>query len=125
MRSTYLNPTVIGVLAAVVAVSIVFGVLRNFIVTEPADLPAQAAQGAQLFNDRGCFQCHFTDSAETRMGPGLMGLFDRKNLPASGRPLSEENVRRQLRDPFRSMPSYADRLTTEEQDRIISFLKTL
>jgi cytochrome c len=125
MRSTYLNPTVIGVLTAVVAVSIVFAVLRNFIVTEPADLPAQAAQDAQLFNDKGCSQCHFTDSAETRMGPGLMGLFDRKNLPASGRPVSEENVRRQLLDPYRSMPSFADRLTREEQDQIISFLKTL
>jgi cytochrome c len=125
MRNTYLNPTVIGVLAVVIAVSIVFGVLRNFIVTEPADLPAQAEQGAQLFNDRGCFQCHFTDSAETRMGPGLMGLFDRQDLPASGRPVSEKNVRRQLLDPFRSMPSFADRLTREEQDQIISFLKTL
>ena len=125
MRSTYLSPTVIGVLAAVVAVSIVFAALRNIIVTEPADLPAQAAQGAQLFNDRGCSQCHFTDSAETRMGPGLMGLFDRQDLPVSGRPVSEENVRRQLLDPYSSMPSFADRLTREEQDRIISFLKTL
>lgn len=125
MRSTYLNPTVIGVLAAVVAVSIVFAALRNITVTEPADLPAQAAQGAQLFNDRGCSQCHFTDSAETRMGPGLMGLFDRKDLPVSGRPVSEENVRRQLLDPYWSMPSFADRLTREEKDRIISFLKTL
>jgi len=125
MRSTYLNPTVIGVVAAVVAVSIVFGALRNFTVTEPADLPAEAAQGAQLFNDRGCSQCHFTDSDQTRMGPGLLGLFNRQNLPASDRPVSEENIRRQLMDPFRSMPSYADILTREEQDQIISFLKTL
>jgi cytochrome c peroxidase len=125
MKSTYLNPTVIAVLTMVVAVSIIFGALRNMAVTEKVDLSVKAAEGAELFNDKGCSQCHFTGSTETRIGPGLLGLFDRGTLPASGRPVSEENVRGQLLDPFRSMPSYSDRLTREEQDQIISFLKTL
>jgi len=125
MRSTYLKLTVIAVVAAVVAVSIVFGALRNTTVTQLADLTAETTEGAELFQDKGCSQCHFTDSTETRVGPGLLGLFDREDLPASGRSVSEENVRSQLLDPFRNMPSYDDRLTREEQDQIISFLKTL
>ncbi len=125
MRSTYLNRTVIAVVIAVVAVSIVFGVLRNMVATDPVDLSANAAEGAVLFNDKGCSQCHFIESTETRMGPGLLGLFDRETLPVSGRPVSEENVRGQLLDPFRRMPSFADRVTREEQDRIISFIETL
>ncbi len=125
MRSTYLNRTVIAVVIAVVAISIVFGVQRNMVATDPVDLAANSAEGAVLFNDKGCSQCHFTESTETRMGPGLLGLFNMAALPVSGLPVSEENIRSQLLDPFRSMPSYTDRLTREEQDRIISFLKTL
>jgi mono/diheme cytochrome c family protein len=59
------------------------------------------------------------------MGPGLKGLFDRKTLPASGRPVTEENVRQQLRDPYKNMPSFAERLTPDERAQIISYLKTL
>ncbi len=125
MRSTYLNQTLIAVVIAVVAVSVVFAVLRNVIVTEPVYSPDKAEQGAELFNDKGCFRCHFTDSIETRIGPGLMGLFDMETLPASNRPATEENVRSQLLDPIGSMPSFADRLTREEQDQIIAFLRSL
>ncbi|MFP4108543.1 MAG: c-type cytochrome [Desulfonatronovibrio sp.] len=125
MRSTYLNPALIVLLAVVVAVSIIFGALRNVDVTEQDNQSVQATEGAELFNDKGCSQCHLTGSAETRTGPGLKGLFDRQNLPASGRPVSADHVREQLIDPYRKMPSFAGKLTREEQDRIVAFLKTL
>jgi hypothetical protein len=58
-------------------------------------------------------------------GPGLKGLFDRKTLPASGRPVAEEDVRQQIRDPHEKMPSFANRLTDDERDKIVAYLKIL
>lgn len=83
------------------------------------------SKGFELFVDKGCIHCHFTESTETKIGPGLKGLFERKTLPASGREATEENVRQQLTTPYRAMPSFADRLTGEERTRLIDYLKTL
>jgi len=43
----------------------------------------------------------------------------------SGREVTGENIREQLESPFRDMPSFADRLTEEEVDALIDYLKSL
>ena len=58
-------------------------------------------------------------------GAGLKDLFDRQLLPGSGRPVTEQNIRQQLIDPYENMPSFADRLTRKERTRTISYLKIL
>ena len=37
-----------------------------------------ARQGAAIFNE-SCALCHYTNSTEKRIGPGLKGLFNNKN----------------------------------------------
>jgi cytochrome c2 len=125
MRETMLHRTIPVLAAVFVVVAIVFGVLRNSIDTSRKELGKQAMLGAELFREKGCTQCHLTDSTRTKVGPGLEGLFDSEKLPVSGRQASEENVRKQLRDPYEDMPSFADRLTEKQEDRIISYLKAL
>lgn len=125
MRKRILHRTTMAVAGILVVVAVTFGILRNTVISHP-DKPSQAGtEGASLFRDKGCVQCHVTESAESGMAPGLKGLFGRKTLPASGRPVTEENVRQQLRDPYEKMPSFANRLTDDERDQIISYLKTL
>ena len=80
-------------------------------------------QGAALFNDK-CAMCHFADSTATRVGPGLKGLFEGDILPASGRKVSEANIRFQLRNPYRDMPTFKG-LTERQVDGLIAYLKTL
>jgi cytochrome c len=84
-----------------------------------------AEEGSKLFADKGCAACHFTDSRETKVGPGLKGLFKRDKLPKSGRKVTEENIRKQLKTPYKSMPSFAGRLTKKQTDQLIAYLKTL
>ena len=122
MRTTTLNRTAPILVAVFAAVAIGFAVLRN---TALEDRSIPPDQGAVLFQEKECTQCHFTQSRKTKIGPGLKGLFDRERLPVSGQPATEANVRSQLKDPFEDMPSFADRLTEEQRDRIIDFLKTL
>lgn len=137
MRQTNLQRTILSLLIIFIGVAVVFGVLRNTVVSQPngheshqhAHDDGHGSQdglsGAALFKDKGCTQCHHPDSSETKVGPGLQSLFEQEKLPVSGRPVTEEHVKEQLREPYANMPSYADRLTPQEENRIIIYLKTL
>ncbi len=125
MRKTILHTTAIFVAGILLVASVGLGVLRNSGLTARNDQMSQAEQGALLFREMECSSCHATHSAENEFAPGLHGLFERAELPSSGRPVTEENVIAQLVNPLDVMPSYAGRLTGEEMDQVISFLKAL
>ncbi len=130
MRKTILHQTTLTVAVILLGVAIILGIVRNNIATHKSHEhdhgQADTAElGAALFQDKGCSQCHLTDSRNARIGPGLKGLFDRSKLPVSGRAVTEENVRNQLTEPYEDMPSFADRLNEKEIEDIISYLRTL
>lgn len=122
MRKTKLKHTTITVTITLVSLAVLLAVLRA-VVIHSAD--SFAEKGSQLFVSAGCAQCHFVDSRKTKVGPGLKGLFKGDKLPVSGRKVTEENVKKQLTTPYKDMPSFADRLTEEQGDQLISYLKTL
>jgi mono/diheme cytochrome c family protein len=80
-------------------------------------------RGAELFS-KDCAACHYTDSKETKIGPGLKGILSGETLPVSGRPATEENVRHQLKDPYKAMPSYSH-LEEEKVRALIAYLQSL
>ena len=120
MRKTELKSVSAGVALTVLAASILLAVFRA---PGPAGEGTAPAGGAALFNEKGCAQCHYTDSTATKVGPGLKGLFSRELLPVSNRPVTEENIRKQLSTPYRAMPSFKDRLTEEEVKALLRYLK--
>jgi mono/diheme cytochrome c family protein len=85
--------------------------------------PANIEKGKKLF-EMNCAGCHTADSTESLVGPGLKGILKRQALPVSGRPASPPNVYRQLREPFKDMPSFARRLTDEQVFDLIAYLNT-
>jgi cytochrome c2 len=117
VKLKHATSAVIGILG--VAIILLAGI-RTFVTGE-----ASFTRGSQLFNEDGCIQCHFPDSRKKKIGPGLEGLFDRKILHKSGWPVTEENVRQQIIDPYESMPSFRDKLSKQEIDTILEYLKTL
>lgn len=120
MRKTDLRRATTGVVVTTIIAIALLGVLRGIhSATPPGD------EGAALFVDKGCSHCHYTDRKATKHGPGLKGLFKRESLPVSGRPVTEENIRRQLEEPYKDMPSFSDRLTEDEKDRLIDYLTHL
>ncbi len=82
-----------------------------------------AAKGAEIF-EANCAACHHTDTTETKIGPGLAGLFDGGPLPVSGRPVSAGTVREQIRSPYENMPAFPD-MPEAEVDDLIAYLKGL
>jgi mono/diheme cytochrome c family protein len=115
-----------GLALIVLAGSLLFAALPG----PPADAAAPAGAeasaiglGRDVFGGL-CAGCHPADGADSRTAPGLAGLFRRATIPASGRPATEENVRLQLRRPFRAMPPFPA-LTETEIAGLLAFLRTL
>jgi cytochrome c len=81
-----------------------------------------AAKGKETFEQ--CAVCHNVDTDERKMGPSLKGLFKREKL-ASGKKVTEENVKATINAGGNGMPSYQDMLSDEEKDNVIAYLKTL
>ncbi|MCF8084666.1 MAG: cytochrome c [Deltaproteobacteria bacterium] len=136
MRKTTLRQTTGMVVVVLVIIAVALGIIRNAVTSQGekevahtheshSSKGSQAGLGKDVFHNQGCGQCHHTDSTQTKIGPGLKGLFDRKSLPVSGRPVTEENVKGQLKSPYQDMPSFEDRLTAAQRDRILAYLKTL
>jgi cytochrome c len=81
-----------------------------------------AAKGKEVFDQ--CSVCHNADSTDTKIGPGLKGLFKHDKL-ANGKAVNEANVRSQINDGGNGMPAYKDILSDKEKDDVIAYLKTL
>lgn len=81
------------------------------------------SKGAAIFRE-SCSKCHNTESTEAKFGPGLKGLFSPGKVLVNGLPTTEENVRRQLTNPFKMMPPF-NSLTAEQRDALVAYLKTL
>jgi len=90
----------------------------------PPALSESAKRGKGLFADN-CFVCHDRDSERVKpLGPTLDGLFQRKQLIV-GKPVTEENVKEMIRmGPTPGMPGFRYKLSPEEINDIVEFLKT-
>jgi cytochrome c2 len=122
MRKTKLKKATVITAAVLLSAAVALGVIRaRFLGADP--IPG--GKGATLFAEKGCSQCHYTDTRDKNIGPGLQGILTREELPASGRKTTPENIRRQILDPLRNMPSFAGRLTEEQIGHLIDYLKTL
>lgn len=82
-----------------------------------------APKGKELF-EANCSACHFHDRKDTKVGPGLSGLFQNPRLPDSGRPTSEKAVREKIINGGNRMPPFKH-LKEEERTAIIEYLKSL
>jgi cytochrome c len=90
-----------------------------------AGLPLNAAdakKGEAAFEN--CSVCHNSDSTETKIGPGLKGVFKREKL-VNGKPVNEANIKALITDGSGGMPPFGDSISSEDKDNIIAFLKTL
>lgn len=90
-------------------------------VSVPVD-PESIGKGKALFADK-CSFCHDSESLDTIVGPGLKGILKRETLPMSGRPAIADNIRGQIRSPYRDMPSF-NYLDDRQVLEIIAYLNT-
>jgi cytochrome c oxidase subunit II len=99
----------------------------------PAPAPGgtgEVAEGAALFQSRGCGGCHTVDGyTEGDIGPNLTHLYDRETFASAIFELNPRNLRRWLRDPQAMKPGnkmvLPIELTEDEITKLIAYLETL
>ncbi len=92
-------------------------------------LSDSAKAGEKIFQ-QNCALCHNANSAANKVGPGMKGLFERKDLPSSHKPVTVENVREQINKGAPNgkplpMPAFANKLSKTQMDQLIEYLKSL
>jgi hypothetical protein len=85
---------------------------------------ARATESGEDLFSANCSGCHFTDRKDTKVGPGLQGLFNNPKLPASGRPTNEENVRATIVNGQGKMPPFKH-FDGSKIKALIDYLKSL
>lgn len=83
-----------------------------------------AQEGKLLFENK-CSFCHYADRPDSKMGPGLKEILKKETLPTSGKPATPENVREQLLNPYRNMPSFKTALTEQDVKDLLAYMATL
>ena len=85
---------------------------------------AQAASMGEKIFETNCSGCHYHDRKETKVGPGLLELFQNPRLPTSGRATSAKTVREQIINGGNRMPPFKH-LKKEEITALIDYLKSI
>jgi len=81
-----------------------------------------AVRGKAVF-EGNCADCHYPDSREENVGPGLQGVKDGK-LP-DGRPATRENLLDIINTGPAEMPSFKDRISEQEKEDVVAYVMTL
>lgn len=100
----------------------------------PAFDPVMRERGAQLFEAKGCTACHSLDGT-FRIGPNLLVSWGSTVTLDDGTQIlvDEVYVRESIVEPLVKkragfvpvMPSFADRVTPDELDALVVFIKSL
>jgi mono/diheme cytochrome c family protein len=117
-----LHPTCCKIVFALCLLFLMSGVGPGYLGGEPV-YAAESSAGAKAFQ-QNCSGCHFSDSTDKKVGPGLKGLFKNSNLPATGKPVSEKAVRGTIVNGGKQMPPFKH-LKQDDVSAIIEYLKSL
>src|ERR1700683_1450630 len=84
---------------------------------------ADAAAGRKVFAEQ-CDACHFANSAEKKVGPGLKGIYKRGKF-ATGKPVNDDEMRVWIQNGGKDMPAFKDNITAAELREVIGYLHTI
>jgi mono/diheme cytochrome c family protein len=85
---------------------------------------AAVAHGKDLF-EKKCMVCHYADSDQKKIGPGLKGLSKRGTFTVNNNKVTDENLRTWIENGDNLMPPFKDVLEPNEIKDIIAYVKTL
>ncbi len=83
---------------------------------QAASAKEQRAHGAVIFEDSGCRHCHTVGATGGTKGPNLSGV---------GRRLNTDQIKKQIIDGGKQMPSFGEALQPSEIDDLVVYLRSL
>ena len=83
-----------------------------------------ATKGKDVFGQK-CAMCHNADSDQTKIGPGLKGLFKRGTFSVNNHKVTEDNLKTWIENGDTRMPPFKDALDEQQIRDVIAYVKTL
>jgi cytochrome c len=83
-----------------------------------------AARGKEVF-EKKCAICHFADSNEKKIGPGLKGLSKRGTFTVNGNKVTTESLKTWIENGDSLMPGMKETLDAAQIRDVVAYVKTL
>jgi mono/diheme cytochrome c family protein len=85
---------------------------------------AAVARGKTVFQQK-CSVCHYDNSDQKKIGPGLKGLSKRGTFSVNGNKITDESLKAWIENGDQLMPPFKDVLEAGQIKDVISYVKTL
>ena len=117
-KSAMIAAGFVGLLAA--------GVLVAQVSAAKAAAPNAAAvgRGKTVFKQK-CSVCHYDNSEQKKIGPGLKGLSKRGTFSVNGNKITDESLKTWIENGDQLMPPFKDVLEAGQIKDVIAYVKTL
>jgi mono/diheme cytochrome c family protein len=85
---------------------------------------AAVAKGKDIF-DKKCGVCHYANSDQKKIGPGLKGLGKRGTFTVNNNKVTDETLKTWIENGDSLMPPFKDVLDAQQIKDVIAYVKTL
>ena len=85
---------------------------------------AAVGRGKTVFQQK-CSVCHYDNSEQKKIGPGLKGLSKRGTFSVNGNKISDESLKAWIENGDQLMPPFKDVLEAGQIKDVIAYVKTL
>jgi cytochrome c len=83
-----------------------------------------AVKGKEVF-DKKCAICHFAETDQKKIGPGLKGISKRGTFTVNGNKVTEESLKTWIENGDTLMPGMKETLEPEQIKDVIAYVRTL
>lgn len=83
-----------------------------------------AARGKEVF-EKKCAMCHFADSDQKKIGPGLKGISKRGTFTVNGNKVTTESLQNWIENGDSLMPGMKESLEPAQIKDVVAYVKTL
>jgi len=85
---------------------------------------AAVGRGKTVFQQK-CSVCHYDNSEQKKIGPGLKGLSKRGTFTVNGNKITDESLKAWIENGDQLMPPFKDALEAGQIKDLIAYVKTL
>jgi cytochrome c len=83
-----------------------------------------AEKGKEVF-EKKCAMCHFADSDQKKIGPGLKGISKRGTFTINGNKVTTESLKTWIENGDSQMPGMKESLEPAQIKDVVAYVKTL
>jgi mono/diheme cytochrome c family protein len=85
---------------------------------------AAVGRGKTVFQQK-CSVCHYDNSDQKKIGPGLKGLSKRGTFSVNGNKITDDSLKTWIENGDQLMPPFKDTLEAGQIKDVIAYVKTL